>query len=194
MMELAQESLADRVALLHMSSLSQHEIYGNGCTFPFTVDLQALKERTKINTPADMQEMYRRIWMGSMPGLLSGRYTDRDVFYSSYLQTYIDRDVSDLVDLTDKLIFRDFIRAAACRAGQMLNIHSITQDVGAFDSTANRLVSRLYRSACLGDRAPAAFNQLRRVSIQIPSSLATSRLGRSCPMTMRMAPALNASS
>lgn len=128
MMELAQESLAGRVALLHMSSLSQHEIYGKGRVFPFTVDLQALKERAKINTPADMQEMYRRIWTGSMPGLLSGRYTDRDVFYSSYLQTYIDRDVSELVDLTDKLIFRDFIRAAACRAGQILRAYPEISD------------------------------------------------------------------
>ena len=44
---------------------------------------------------------------------------DRDVFYSSYLQTYIDRDVKDQVQLSDPLLFRDFVRAAACRAGQM---------------------------------------------------------------------------
>ena len=162
MMELAQESLAGRVALLHMSSLSQHEIYGNGCTFPFTVDLQALKERAKINTPADMQEMYRRIWTGSMPGLLSGRYTDRDVFYSSYLQTYIDRDVSELVDLTDKLIFRDFIRAAACRAGQMLNIHSIAQDVGVSDDTAKRWLQVLEKSDVIFYLRPYSNNLLKR--------------------------------
>lgn len=73
-----------------------------------------LKDRKAAHLPADMQEIYRRIWIGSMPGLLSGRYKDRDVFYSSYLQTYIDRDVSELVNLTDKLIFMDIIRAAAC--------------------------------------------------------------------------------
>lgn len=162
MMELAQESLAGRVALLHMSSLSQHEIYGKGCAFPFTVDLQALKERAKINTPADMQEIYRRIWTGSMPGLLSGRYTDRDVFYSSYLQTYIDRDVSELVDLTDKLIFRDFIRAVACRAGQMLNIHSIAQDVGVSDDTAKRWLQVLEKSDVIFYLRPYSNNLLKR--------------------------------
>ena len=113
MMNLAQESLAGRVALLHMPSLSQHEIYGSGSTSPFTIELNALKERVKTNAPADMREIYHRIWKGSMPGLISGRFSDRDVFYSSYLQTYIDRDVSDLVNLTDKLIFQDFIRSAA---------------------------------------------------------------------------------
>lgn len=45
MMELAQESLTGRVAILHMSGLSQHEIYGSGAAMPLTIDLQALKAR-----------------------------------------------------------------------------------------------------------------------------------------------------
>ena len=117
LMELAQESLASRVAILHMSSLSQHEIYGCGKCIPFTMELGALKEREKTNTPADIAEIYDRIWKGSMPGLASGKFSDRDVFYSSYLQTYIDRDVKEQVQLADPLLFRDFVRAAACRAG-----------------------------------------------------------------------------
>lgn len=119
LMELAQESLAGRVAILHMSSLSQHEIYGSGDCTPFTLDLGALKAREKTNAPADIAEIYDRIWNGSMPGLASGKFSDRDVFYSSYLQTYIDRDVKEQVQLADPLLFRDFVRAAACRAGQM---------------------------------------------------------------------------
>ena len=61
LMELAQESLAGRVAILHMTSLSQHEIYGTGNTAPFSVDLAQLKERRKTNAPADMKELYERI-------------------------------------------------------------------------------------------------------------------------------------
>ena len=61
MMELAQESLAGRVALLHMPSLSQHEIYGSGITSPFSIDLNALKKRAETHAPADMTEIYRRI-------------------------------------------------------------------------------------------------------------------------------------
>lgn len=81
-----------------------------------------------------------------MPGLISGRFSDWDVFYSSHLQTYIDRDVSDLINLTDKPIFRDFIRAAACRIGQLLNIHDIAQDVGISDNTAKRWLQVLEKS------------------------------------------------
>lgn len=162
MMELAQESLAGRVALLHMPSLSQHEIYGSGVATPFTIDLNALKERIKTHKPADMQEIYRRIWNGSMPGLVSGRFSDRDVFYSSYLQTYIDRDVSELINLTDKLIFRDFIRASACRIGQLLNIHDIAQDVGVSDDTAKRWLQVLEKSDIVFYLRPYSNNLLKR--------------------------------
>lgn len=162
MMELAQESLAGRVALLHMPSLSQHEIYGSGAAVPFIAELNALKARIKTHKPADMQEIYRRIWNGSMPGLVSGRFSDRDVFYSSYLQTYIDRDVSELVNLTDKLIFRDFIRAAACRIGQLLNIHDIARDVGVSDDTAKRWLQVLEKSDIIFYLRPYSNNLLKR--------------------------------
>ena len=162
LMELAQESLAGRVAILHMSSLSQHEICGSGNCEPFSLDLSALKERTRTNAPADMAEIYGRIWRGSMPGLVSGKFTDRDVFYSSYLQTYIDRDVKEQVQLSDSLLFSDFIRSAACRAGQMLNIHDIAGDVGISDDTAKRWLAVLEKSDIIFYLRPYSNNLLKR--------------------------------
>ncbi len=162
MMELAQESLAGRVALLHMPSLSQHEIYGSGENVPFTVDLDALKARKNTGASADLTAMYERIWKGSMPGYVSGKFTDRSVFYSSYLQTYIERDVSELINRVDKLQFQDFIRAAACRAGQMLNIHDIAQDVGVSDETAKRWLQVLEKSDIIFYLRPYSNNLLKR--------------------------------
>lgn len=162
LMELAQESLAGRVAILHMTSLSQHEIYGTGNNAPFSVDLAQLKERRKTNAPADMKELYERIWKGSMPGLASGRFTDRDVFYSSYLQTYIERDVSELIERVDKMMFADFVRAAACRTGQLLNVHDIAMDVGVSDETAKRWLSVLERSDVIFYLRPYSNNLLKR--------------------------------
>ena len=89
LIELAQESLAGRVAILRLSSLSQHEAYGNGEDSPFNVRLDDIKDRRKTHAPAAMDEIYKRIWNGGMPGLISGKFTDRDVYYSSYIQTYI---------------------------------------------------------------------------------------------------------
>ncbi len=162
MMELAQESLAGRVAILHMSGLSQHEIYGSGKNMPFTIDMEELKARKKISASADLEEIYRRIWKGSLPGLVSGKFTDRNVFYSSYLQTYIDRDVSDMIARVDKLQFQDFIRAAACRTGQMLNVHDIAQDVGVSDDTARRWLQVLEKSGIIFYLRPYSNNLLKR--------------------------------
>lgn len=167
MMELAQESLAGRVAVLHMPSLSQHEVYGSGECTPFTVDLPALKARKQTHLPADIAAIYERIWNGSMPGLVSGKYTDRDVFYSSYAQTYIDRDVTEQIQLTDKLLFRDFIRAVACRAGQMLNIHDIASDVGVSNDTAKRWLQVLEKSDIIFLLRPYSNNLLKR-TVQTP--------------------------
>ena len=162
MMELAQESLAGRTAILRMGSLSQHEIYGSGANAPFTVDLGALKSRKCTGAPASMDEIYERIWKGCLPGHISGKFTDRNVFYSSYVQTYIERDVSDLTALTDKLQFQDFIRAAACRAGQMLNVHDIAQDVGVSDDTAKRWLQILEKSDIIFYLRPYSNNLLKR--------------------------------
>lgn len=162
MMELAQESLAGRVAILHMSGLSQHEIYGSGEAMPLTIDLQALKARKTTGQATDLQGMYERIWKGSLPGYVSGKFKDRNVFYSSYIQTYINRDVSELLEPVDKLLFQDFIRAAACRAGQMLNVHDIAQDVGVSDDTAKRWLQVLEKSDVIFYLRPYSNNLLKR--------------------------------
>ncbi|MGN0462686.1 MAG: ATP-binding protein [Ruminococcus sp.] len=162
LMDLAQESLAGRTAILHMSALSQSEMYSCKGTSPFTVDLAELMKRKQGLSSASATEMYQRIWKGGMPGLASGKYKDRDVFYSSYISTYIDRDVSDMVDGIDKLIFADFIRAAACRAGQMLNIHDIASDVGVGDETAKRWLTVLEKSEIIFFLRPYSNNLLKR--------------------------------
>lgn len=162
LMELAQESLAGRIAIIHMPPLSQHEIYGKDRSEPFSVNLENLKRRAKINKPADLKEIYGRIWSGSLPGHISGKYTDRDLFYSSYLQTYIERDVKEIADIDDTMLFSDFIRSAACRSGQMLNISDIARDVGVSNDTAKRWLKILEKSDIIFFLRPYSNNLLKR--------------------------------
>lgn len=162
LMELAQESLAGRVAILHMSSLSQHEISGSGEHKPFEISLDKVRERTLTGEKTDVKGIYERIWKGSMPGSISGKYPNRDMFYSSYLQSYIQRDIGDMVDRIDALLFADFVRAAACRAGQMLNIHDIALDVGVTDDTAKRWLRLMERSEVIFYLHPYSNNLLKR--------------------------------
>ena len=162
LMELAQETLAGRIAILHLSSLSQHEIYGEGEHSPFSINLQSLQKRISSGTSTDVNGMYERIWKGSLPGLISGKYTNRDIFYSSYLQLYIERDLGDMTEKINKLGFLDFIRAAACRAGQVLNIHSIAGDVGISDDTAKCWLTLLEKSDIIFYLHPFSNNMLKR--------------------------------
>lgn len=162
LMELVQESLAGRTAIVHMSALSQSELYGDGETLPLSLELSALQSRKEHLSPANVAQIYERIWNGGMPGHRSGKFTDRDVFYSSYIQTYIDRDVSDMIPGVDKLLYADFIRAAACRAGQMLNVHDIALDVGVSDDTARRWLQVMERSEVIFYLRPYSNNLLKR--------------------------------
>ena len=162
MMELAQESLAGRTAIVHMSALSQSELYGDGTTEPLSINPEKLNHRKEHLSSCNSVEMFERIWSGGMPGHRSGRYTDRNVFYSSYIQTYINRDVSDMIPGVDKLLFADFIRAAACRVGQLLNTHDIAQDVGVSDDTAKRWLQVLEKSEVIFYLRPYSNNLLKR--------------------------------
>ena len=162
LMTLAQESLAGRTAILHMTSLSQKEIYGSGENKPFSVDAKATSDKTKERKIGDINEIYRRIFEGSLPGHISGKFTNRDIFYSGYLQTYISRDVKEEIPGVDDVQFLDFIRAAACRTGQMLNVHSIAGDVGVSDDTAKRWLHVLEKSDIIFYLNPYSNNLLKR--------------------------------
>ena len=162
MMELARESLAGRTAVIHLSTLSQHEIYGSGKCIPFQLNLPSLKERCSTGTPAGLSGIYERIWRGGMPGHVSGKFKNRNAFYSGYLQTYIDRDVGELIEGVDKLQFLDFIRSAACRCAQLLNLHGMAMDAGVADSTAKRWLQVLEKSDILFYLRPYSNNLLTR--------------------------------
>lgn len=127
MMRGVQESLAGRVAVLSLTSLSQAEIC-NGQMEPFTIDMDALVSRSKERKPADTRDIFARIFRGSMPAIVSGQNSNSQIFYSSYLTTYIERDVKELSDAIDSLKFLHFITAVAARCGQMLNVADIARD------------------------------------------------------------------
>ncbi len=163
LMRLAQESLAGRVAILNLSSLSEHEQFANNKLEPFEISLDSLQKRAIDNKPADINEMFKRIWNGGMPGLVSGKYTNRDIFFSSYLQTYISRDVTEDIDIKNDSLFVDFIRAVACRIGQELDVHSVASDVEISDDTAKRWLGVLEKSEIIFYLHPYSNNLLKRV-------------------------------
>jgi predicted AAA+ superfamily ATPase len=155
------ESLAGRVAILHLPPLSQREIAGIP-TAPFTLDLEMLLAQQKLVIPADTQQIYERIWRGGMPAYISGRYTDREIFYSSYIETYISRDVHQLSTTIVSLKFLRFITAAAARTGGLMNIKSIADDSDIDESTAKNWLNILETLGVIYYLHPYSNNVLKR--------------------------------
>lgn len=135
LMQGVQESLAGRVALLHLSPLSQQEIY-RGVPGAFSLDFQALLQRQDIIATVTTPQIYERIFSGGMPALVSRKYEDRGLFYAGYLSTYLERDVRELSGAIDSLKFLNFITAVAARSAQMINYKGIADDCDIDQTTA----------------------------------------------------------
>ena len=162
MMRGVQESLAGRVAVLSLSSLSQAEIYGSAAA-PFTIDIESLSARKEDRKAADTRDIYERIYRGSMPAIVSGVNSDSQIFYSSYLSTYIERDVRGLSEAIDSLKFLRFITAVAARCGQMLNVAEIAGDADINQVQAKNWLGILETLGIIFYLHPYSNNLLKRL-------------------------------
>ncbi len=157
-----QESLAGRVAVLSLTSLSQAEICG-GEMQPFTLDIEKLSGRRKERTEADTGVIFDRIFRGSMPAIVSEKNSNSQIFYSSYLTTYIERDVRELSDAIDSLKFLHFITAVAARCGQILNIAEIARDADINQKQAKNWLGVLETLGLIFYLHPYSNNMLKRL-------------------------------
>jgi len=161
LMQGVQESLAGRVALLHMSPLSQREITGAECV-PFTTDFEMLAEQSKKIQPLTTPELFTRLWNGCMPGLAAGQFEGREMFYSSYLSTYLERDFRDLSNAIDALKFIRFITAVAARSAQLVNYKAIADDSDIDQVTAKNWLNILETLGIVFPLHPYSNNVLKR--------------------------------
>ena len=162
LMKGVQESLAGRVAVLSLTSLSQAEISGDDMK-PFEVDMQVLSDRKDERKEADTREIFERIYKGSMPAIVSGVNSNSQIFYSSYLTTYIERDVKELSDAIDSLKFLRFITAVAARCGQMLNVADIARDADINQTQAKNWLGILETLGIIFYLHPYSDNLLKRL-------------------------------
>lgn len=156
-----QESLAGRIALLHMSPLSQREIIGAPCA-PFTTDMQRLLSEQEEMQPVSTPDLFARLWRGSMPGLISNQTSDRSIFYSSYLSTYVERDVRELSGNIDALKFNRFVTAVAARCSQLLNYNALAEDADIDIQTSKAWINILETLGIIFLLHPYSNNILKR--------------------------------
>jgi len=155
------ESLAGRVALLHMSPLSARGIDGRA-PLPFTTSFDILADESKKVSSVSTPELFEKLWRGCMPGIVSGLFDDRDIYYSSYVSTYIERDVRELSGSIDALKFNRFVIAMAARAAQMLNYSALAEDADIDVITAKAWTNILETLGIIFLLYPYSNNVLKR--------------------------------
>ncbi|WP_347560997.1 MULTISPECIES: ATP-binding protein [Anaerotruncus] len=111
----------------------------------------------------DVQAIFQRIYQGSMPAIISGLNRNSNIFYSSYLNTYIERDVKGLSVAVDSLKFLRFMTAVAARSGQMLNVAEIAQDADINQIQAKAWLTILETLGIIFYLHPYSNNLLKRL-------------------------------
>ena len=145
MMKNISESLAGRVAVFEMSSLSQREIENKSQKL-FDPNLEDIKKQKFIYK--DVKEIYQRIFNGGMPKIIASK-VDREKYYSDYINTYLERDIKELSSVGKLNEFYDFLVFMAARTGQELKYDEISKQIGVSAPTIKRWVSLLERSGII---------------------------------------------
>lgn len=159
------ESLAGRVAILDLLGLSQAEIQGRAeLSSPFLPSPDwTLRREDQGVEPQGLMDLYRAIWRGGFPRVALDENLPRDVFFGSYVQTYLQRDVRALTRVGDELAFLRLVRAAAARTGQLLNYADLARDVDIDQKTAKAWLGILETSGLVYLLPPWHSNVTKRL-------------------------------
>lgn len=141
MMKEVSESMSGRVAIIHMSPLSRSEIL-NREEVPFAFSIPDIQKRAKDN-PLSPKELFENIVMGSYPELYSNPLLKPERFYSDYAETYLERDVSEIIHLKDKASFQRFLELLASLTGEELIYSNIANIIGVDVKTIQSWISVL---------------------------------------------------
>ncbi len=120
LMEQVSESLAGRIALLRLETLSAMEL-----------------RQAKVPDPD------RFLFRGGYPELWANKHLTMTDFFESYVRTYVERDLKTIIDVKNLSDFRRFFRVAATRTGQLLNYRGLAADVGVSDVTIKKWIHAL---------------------------------------------------
>ena len=140
LMENASESLSGRVCIVELSGLSLREITRDPFDLPFVPTMEYVAQRNKTaKAPKNIWEIIHR---GGYPELQNSDM-DWQTFFSSFIRTYLERDVHEMSAVQDLDVFRKFMVAVAARTGQMLNYANIADEISKDANTVKRWLSIL---------------------------------------------------
>lgn len=159
LMSKAKESLAGRVSILELQGLSLREIHDVSFNKHFVPTEEYIEQRAKELKPYD--NIWQVVHRGSYPELY---VTEREWidFYSSYVRTYLERDIRDEIEIKDEITFTRFLTAVAARTGQLLNYANIAEEVGVTQATIKNWISVLQKTGIVFILEPYYSSHLTR--------------------------------
>lgn len=163
------ESLAGRVAILNLYGISLGEEAQLGDAIsPFLPDYQLLKQRMQLpsltqSQPLLIPTLYEKIWRGSFPFVVTHGAAVWESFYSSYIATYLQRDVRDFAQITQEDVFLKFLQVIAVRTGQLVNYAEIARDTGVSEPTVKSWLTVLRASGLVELLQPYHNNLTKRL-------------------------------
>lgn len=152
------ESLAGRVGIVRLNSFTYSEICGNIESEPFSPN------EIKQVPPINVNELFETIFKGGMPELYDVAEMSRDNFFESYIETYLSRDIKELLDIKDVGLFKKFMVAVASRNGEQLNYSAISSELGINDKTVRAWLDVLVSSGIVYLLEPYMSSKLKRIT------------------------------
>lgn len=147
LMKNVSESLAGRIAVLNLYSLSNEEKNGlQSILFNPSIDELTIRaEKRNVNSN---KNIFEKIFEGGMPKLISSN-TKREDYFSSYLNTYIERDIKELSNIGKTIEFYNFMQFLAVRTATELNYETISKEIGVDGKTIKKWISVLEASGII---------------------------------------------
>ena len=163
LMKQAGDSLAGRIGILKMYSLSAKELEGRPDDIPDSYSLSSLLQRKKALPDNNILDVYSRIWEGGMPDMISMDAEIRREYWNSYIDAYLMRDAVDDNGILDTEGFRKFLRACAAFSGELVNYNDLGSAAGVSGSTAKEWAKVLQTMGIIFLLEPYYNNELKRM-------------------------------
>lgn len=164
MMKNVRETLAGRIGILELYSLSKNEV--DGIRFPNEMDfsLACLQQRQACTGKNDVVDVFDHIWRGGMPDAIYADAEQRQEYYNSYIETYLMRDVSEEGGITDSVRFRKFLNACAALVAEQVNYKTLAEAAEISQPTAKDWLRLLQGLGIIYLLQPFANNELKRLA------------------------------
>ena len=158
------ETLAGRIGILELYSLSKNET--DNIIFPNELDftLDCLLERQKVSGKNDITDIFDHIWKGGMPAALNADEEQRQEYFNSYIETYLMRDVSEEGGITDTVRFRRFLNACAALTAEQVNYSTLAEAADISQPTAKAWLLLLESLGIIYLLKPFANNEIKRLA------------------------------